>query len=324
MAPKKYLPDILRSYLGAEIDLAHELLLLPMSPTASLDKFAGRVPNPDHFRLAASTSFFERTGERIYVVPPNFSRTLAVTDMGRVTEPQVVVPAGTIYVDLPDSQWHGVRTDREDVQLLGCLVTGGGRGLEVILVYGDHSTGHARIHFMPGETVQAAIDRANQSMVSSPTLHDRPEALQRARELTQEVTSMLVSLLIYLECENAKLRSSDPVDAERRRIKRGLATCRSRGGRKRLRAELADLRGQKRTRVVYVGEPVEDRIASLQETARQSGPRRGPTKHVVRAHFHTFWCGTGRTRKEIKFIGPYIKGEDEPDRTITKLREEKR
>ena len=52
------------------------------------------------------------------------------------------------------------------------------------------------------------------------------------------------------------------------------------------------------------------------EVAEISGERRRPRQHWRKAHWHTYWVGKGRTRKELKFIAPVLVNDTDDDTPV--------
>lgn len=53
-----------------------------------------------------------------------------------------------------------------------------------------------------------------------------------------------------------------------------------------------------------------------QKHAETSGDRRRPRQHWRKAHWHTYWVGKGRTRKELKFIAPVLVNDTDDDTPV--------
>ncbi len=49
------------------------------------------------------------------------------------------------------------------------------------------------------------------------------------------------------------------------------------------------------------------------KASETSGDRRRPRQHWRKAHWHTYWVGKGRTRKELKFIAPVLVNDTDDD-----------
>lgn len=53
-----------------------------------------------------------------------------------------------------------------------------------------------------------------------------------------------------------------------------------------------------------------------QKHAETSSDRRRPRQHWRKAHWHTYWVGKGRTRKELKFIAPVLVNDTDDDMPV--------
>lgn len=120
-------------------------------------------------------------------------------------------------------------------------------------------------------------------------------------ETVVPIVQKCTSILLYLSARNCEI-NGDPQNPERVRIPRT---------RKR---SLARQARQDAVKQWDVGWRLGPRLAAFREREEQltaeatAGGHKRP--HVRRAHYHTYWCGPGRTRCELKFLEPIFVNSD--------------
>lgn len=151
-----------------------------------------------------------------------------------------------------------------------------------------------QIHLLPG-TLEQAIDRARQL---GRHLADRAGIEARHHQGWDDIVQPMVSLTLYLCAKNAELRSGDlseprpfPVP---KKTKRGL----------RLFPPAAPTVWD----VAYRSGAALEQLERV--SADSDGSGSSPRAHVRRAHWHTYWTGSGEAKTPVlKWLAPILVGQ---------------
>lgn len=271
----------------------------------------------------------QEQGQQTFVLGPHMTSMLEHTSVQDVARDDLHLPYPIFYVVLTDCGhrlWGGGRTQWHKVSGMYVHMVEDTRALTILawaeenersLGPGDDAQSWARLHLRAHihEDLETSIDsllRDDKNDKSDPIIDPfdeingtkYPDDGREAQTATlRAMFRIAINLALYLSSEGADAASVD--DEQAAKLKRKIESTKSPGKRKKYERQLSQ---RSKATFIKVGRSIEERARTQ---VREHGNVRA---HWVRGHWHHYWTGKGRATKVRKWVMPYPKGLDTPEK----------
>lgn len=288
------------------------------------------------FPAAAVTSalmaMHAEQGQQTFVLGEHMTSMLEHTSVVDVSRDELKVPYSTFYLALKGCEhrlWGGSRTRwhrvsglyvhlDEDTDVFTIMVWAEENERSLMLGDDAHVWARLRLSFRH-EDLETNIhklltdknnDRSDPILDPLAQGRDGYSAEVKAvqTETMRAMFRLAINLSLYLASDKPDVVRAE--DEHRKKLLRKIESVKSPGKRKKLERQLKQ---HSKATLIKVGQSIEKRAS---DSVRAHGSVKA---HWVRGHWHTYWTGKGRSVKVRRWVLPYPKGLETPEKRAYKV-----